>query len=190
MIETMSEVFHGMGIARRRIAEEAQARTGFLDLGGLGLATLPPELFRLRHLRELNLGAGLGRHDGSFHQAYDPEDDTTVRNDIDTKYFGDLRELPDLVALSVSATAIADLTPLPDLVALQSLDCRGTRVADLTPLASLVARASAKRSSIGSAQPPRSAASTSSATRPRYRWATASPRSCSASAPATACSSS
>jgi internalin A len=52
----MSEKFDGPGIARARIAEEAERRTGRLDLGGLGLKELPPELFALRHLRELNLG--------------------------------------------------------------------------------------------------------------------------------------
>ncbi|HME24943.1 MAG TPA: leucine-rich repeat domain-containing protein [Acetobacteraceae bacterium] len=135
----MSEPFDGLELALMRIAEEAEARTGFLDLGGLGLVTLPPELFRLRHLRELNLGAGLRRSDGSHHRAYDPHDADAVRNNIDTKNFGDLRKLPDLVALSVSATAIADLTRLAGLVALQSLDCSVTQVADLTPLAGFVA---------------------------------------------------
>ncbi len=53
----MSETFDGESIARQRIAEEAERRTGFLDLGGLGLTTLPPGLFELRHLRGLNLGS-------------------------------------------------------------------------------------------------------------------------------------
>ncbi len=69
MIETMAEAFDGLAIARQRIAEEAEARTGFLDLGGLGLTALPPELFRLRHLRTLNLGAGIMREDGSYQGA-------------------------------------------------------------------------------------------------------------------------
>jgi internalin A len=43
------------------------------------------------------------------------------------------------VPLSVSATAIADLTPLAGLLALQSLVCTDTPVADLTKLASLLA---------------------------------------------------
>ena len=45
----MPEARDGESIARQRIAAEAEARTGFLDLGGLGLTTLPPELFELRH---------------------------------------------------------------------------------------------------------------------------------------------
>ena len=36
MIETMAERSTELAIARKRIAEEAEARTGFLDLGGLG----------------------------------------------------------------------------------------------------------------------------------------------------------
>ena len=39
----------GLVIARERIAEETRARTGFLDLGQLGLTELPEELFTLRH---------------------------------------------------------------------------------------------------------------------------------------------
>lgn len=37
--------------ARRRIAAEAEARTGFLDLTELHLPELPEELFALTHLR-------------------------------------------------------------------------------------------------------------------------------------------
>src|ERR1051326_2748802 len=48
--------YDGETIARQRIAEEARRRTGSLDLGGLGLQNLPPELFALTHLRALNLG--------------------------------------------------------------------------------------------------------------------------------------
>ena len=47
----------GWAIALQRIAHEAKARTGALDLGMLGLTELPEELFALTHLRELNLGA-------------------------------------------------------------------------------------------------------------------------------------
>lgn len=54
MIEAMSQPFDGLVIARQRIAEEAKARTGFLDLGGLGLTTLPPELYGLRQLQSLS----------------------------------------------------------------------------------------------------------------------------------------
>ena len=45
-----------LAIARARIAREAEEKTGFLDLGMLGLNELPDELFALTHLRRLNLG--------------------------------------------------------------------------------------------------------------------------------------
>jgi len=46
----------GFQIALRLIAEEAENKTGFLDLGMLGLTELPDELFQLKHLTGLNLG--------------------------------------------------------------------------------------------------------------------------------------
>ena len=66
----MSEAFDGESIARQRIAEEAEQRTGFLDLGGLGLTTLPAELFGLTHLRVLNLGSDIQREDGTGHMSH------------------------------------------------------------------------------------------------------------------------
>ena len=52
----MLPIADGLTIARERIAEEAHARTGFLDLGRLGLDELPAELCDLTHVRRLNLG--------------------------------------------------------------------------------------------------------------------------------------
>jgi internalin A len=46
----------GHAIAIARIADEKNNRTGFLDLGGLGLTEVPVELFELEHLRGLNWG--------------------------------------------------------------------------------------------------------------------------------------
>ena len=46
----------GLAIARERIALEAEQKTGFLDLGRLGLSRLPDELFALKDLKRLNLG--------------------------------------------------------------------------------------------------------------------------------------
>jgi Leucine-rich repeat (LRR) protein len=122
----MSQQSDGMITACQRIAKEAKARTGFLDLGGLGLRALPPALYCLRHLRELNLGAQLLRGDETYHEAYRPWDDEVrqeYHNDITTKYIERLRQLPDLARLSLAWTPIASLTPLSSLTALQSLDC-------------------------------------------------------------------
>ena len=49
----------GLTIARQRIAQEAVERTGFLDLGRLGLSTLPDELLQLKHLRRLKSWGGI-----------------------------------------------------------------------------------------------------------------------------------
>ena len=48
----MSGDLDGLVIARERIAKEAAERTGFLDLGQLGLTSLPEKLFALTHLRQ------------------------------------------------------------------------------------------------------------------------------------------
>jgi hypothetical protein len=44
----VSPSLDGRAIAWERIAKEAEENTGFLDLGKLGLAELPDELFRLK----------------------------------------------------------------------------------------------------------------------------------------------
>jgi internalin A len=61
-----SSSLDGLAIARERIAKEAEDKTGFLDLGMLGLTELPEELFRLKHLRRLNLGAGYRDAQGNW----------------------------------------------------------------------------------------------------------------------------
>jgi internalin A len=157
----MAEDFDGLGIARRRIAEEAERRTGFLDLSQLGLAELPAELFALRHLRRLHLGDRLAQRDGAWDAVHTQDPPNRLRDKL-----GRLAALPNLEALSVSGTGcasldplaslarlkwldcggtvfdpgqVSDLGPLAKLTALQSLDCRPTQVADLGPLAKLTA---------------------------------------------------
>ena len=84
-------------IARERIVREAEEKTGFLDLGRLGLTELPEELFQLKHLRGLNLGAGGASElednfvEGSLHR---------------------LAELGELRRLSLSGTDLSDFAPL------------------------------------------------------------------------------
>ena len=128
-----SEDFDGPGIARQRIAEEAERRTGFLDLGNLGLTELPADLFRLRHLRQLNLGWAITLEDGTWHKSPDGPYNT-VGGQLDR-----LAVLLDLEVLSVAGMPVADLAPLAALTALQALTCSSTSVADLAPLASLTA---------------------------------------------------
>ena len=103
----MAETFDGERIARQRIAEEAEQRTGFLDLGVLGLTTLPPELFGLTHLRVLNLGGGIPRADGTWHTVYAPWDESVPTNHFEDE-IGRLAQLPELRALSLADIPLAD----------------------------------------------------------------------------------
>ncbi len=144
----------GLAIARRLIAEEAEKKTGFLDLGMLGLTELPDELFGLAHLRRLNLGSCYIDENEIFRSA----DNKTGSNELLDHALESLRELKleslyvagvaisnllaiseitSLRVLNCSFTQVTDLTPLAQLANLESLDCRDTRVTDLTPLAQL-----------------------------------------------------
>ena len=87
-------------IALQRIAREADARTGTLDLGMLGLTELPEELFALSHLRELDLSGEFG---------------------LPIAHAGYLKSIPERLAacgqlrkLSVSGTGIVDLGACPN----------------------------------------------------------------------------
>ena len=148
--------------ARRRIREEAKRRTGFLDLSQLGLTELPAELFALRHLRRLHLGARLRSTNGTWWRLrpWDPGYGDDPSNNIAAQ-ISQLAGLPNIEALSIGRTdctdlrclaplgglvwlecgdlSIDDLGPLTALTALQSLDCSETQVADLSPLAALSA---------------------------------------------------
>src|SRR5271157_2350152 len=104
-----------LAIARVRIAEEKEKRTGFLDLGLFGLTELPEELAGLSALQSLDCS------------------NTLVRD------LGPLAGLSALQSLDCMGTRVSDLGPLAGLSALQSLDCMGTRVSDLGPLAGLSA---------------------------------------------------
>src|SRR4051812_24891751 len=122
----------GLVIARERIAEEARDRTGFLDLGRLGLAALPEELFALTHLCRLNLGAW-------FHD--DAGQEIEARSDIAPNSVGsDLAKLvilPDLLELSLCDASLSILYSVARLSGLQSLDCSDTQVSNLAPLSGL-----------------------------------------------------
>ena len=124
----------GLAIARVRIAEEKEKRTGFLDLGRLGLTELPEELFELEYLWGLNWGSRW--RDG---QEEEHEADSDLAPNQHAHQLIHLQRFPGLRLLSVSQTDISDLSPLAGLSALQSLDCSYTRVSDLGPLAGLSA---------------------------------------------------
>jgi internalin A len=135
-----------MAIALARIAEEAEQRTGELDLSNLGLASLPEALFELRHLRVLDLGVSDPWNPERRLNHIDAQRDRlgclmslkellVVGSDLTSLV--PIQNLHDLQNLDCSRTQVADLTPLAALDALQNLNCSGTEVADLTPLAGL-----------------------------------------------------
>src|SRR3954452_939159 len=94
----------GLVIARERIAEGARDRTVFLDLGRLGLAALPEELFALTHLHRLNLGAGFHDDAGEEIEASSDIAPNSVRSDL-----AQLAMLSDLLELSFRGAALANL---------------------------------------------------------------------------------
>jgi len=152
----MAQENDGLTIARERIAYESEVRSGFLDLGTLGLTTLPEELFQLSHLQRLNLGSYIWTTDEPT-----SAESNLANNKLSGPELERLAELPAIEILSASGTELAslqplvqmgelrilqcsftevgDLTPLAGLAALQKLDCNATQVADLTPLAGLAA---------------------------------------------------
>ncbi len=135
-----------MAIALARIAEEAEQRTGTLDLSDLGLESLPETLFELQHLRVLNLGISdpwkLERRLNHIDAQRDRlgclvllEALSVLGSDLSSLV--PIQSLHHLQNLDCSRTQVADLTPLAGLDALQILNCSNTQVADLTPLAGL-----------------------------------------------------
>jgi len=138
----------GWTIALERIAQEDEARTGKLDLRSLGLTELPEELYRLTHLRELNIGNALEGAkvsfflkkgdvitiDGGAGQAMQGR---KVNNFAGN--FNSLRLLPNLKAISIHRLENFEIAWISQFKGLQSLDCSSTQVSDLSPLAGLSA---------------------------------------------------
>ena len=152
----------GLAIARVRIAEEKEKRTGFLDLGRLGLTELPEELFELEYLWGLNWGSRFRhwqecRHwqekvylaasdlapNQHAHQLIHLQAFSRAEAPVGLKNRHQRSEpaggLYALQSLDCSETQVSDLGPLAGLSTLQSLDCCNTQVSDLGPLAGLSA---------------------------------------------------
>ncbi len=150
----------GYEIAQKRIATEADLQTGFLDLGRLGLRSLPPELFDLVGLR----GLCLGRNHRRGEEVVDAESDLAVNDGqallpslarfadagspkelwldgigINVDALEVLKAFNSLELLDICGNSIAHLGPLAGLEALTTLDCSRTQVVDLGPLAGLEA---------------------------------------------------
>jgi internalin A len=99
--------------AFKRIAAELAAQTGRLDLSGLQLSELPPELGGLTSIQYLDCG-------------------NTQVSDLEP-----LRGLTSLQYLNCSFTKVSVMQPLSGLTSLQYLNCSDTKVSDLQPLRGL-----------------------------------------------------
>ncbi len=128
----MTDEKSGLAIALERIEREASERTGFLDLGRLGLREFPDALFRLKHLRALNLGSAIPLENGGWRQATSDIAPNDVAASLER-----LSELPALEALFLRESRLASLASLIRVLGLGFLDCSETQISDLTPLAGL-----------------------------------------------------
>jgi internalin A len=99
--------------ALKRIAAELAAQTGSLDLSGLQLSDLPPELGCLTRLKKLDCNR-------------------TQVTDLEP-----LREFASLEYLNCCSTNVSSLEPLRGLTSLHNLDCSHTKVTNLEPLRAL-----------------------------------------------------
>ncbi|MDB6134344.1 MAG: hypothetical protein JWM59_2587 [Verrucomicrobiales bacterium] len=121
----------GLKIARERIAKEREERTGFLDLGRLGLQNWPEELWELEHLIELNLGRGWYKN-GDWRKA-----ESDLGQNQPTPKETRWSSFPNLRHLHICGMTWEDLIPLQGLASLQSLDCSRNQMTTLEPLAGL-----------------------------------------------------
>jgi internalin A len=121
--------------ALKRIAAELAAQTGKLDLSGLQIIELPPEMQDLASLKKL---------DCSRTQVRDLEllrghTGLQILNCHSTQVseLEPLRCLNRLRKLDISASKVSDLEPLLSLTSLQNLNCTHTQVNNLEPLRGL-----------------------------------------------------
>ena len=119
----------GLKIARRLIAEEAERKTGFLDLGMLGLTSLPPEIRQLDHLRRLSLGRFYTYDDGEVVESCNRVGHNTFISEEDWRL-----NFADLDCLFLRECNIRNIEPIAELNSIRQLDCARTPVDDLSPL--------------------------------------------------------
>jgi internalin A len=121
--------------AFKRIAAELAAQTGRLDLSGLQLSELPPELGGLTSIQYLDCGntqvSDLEPLRGLTSIQYLDCGNTQV-SDLEP-----LRGLTSLQYLNCSFTKVSVMQPLSGLTSLQYLNCSDTKVSDLQPLRGL-----------------------------------------------------
>ncbi len=132
--------------ALRRIAVEAERRTGVLFLSGLDLPELPQQLAELGHLTELSLGmilldakpgGDIGAECSLDVLACMPHLERLQIAHHRVTNLKPLRGLQRLCDLRVMSSPVRDLSPLVGMQALEHLEVTGTDVAVLRPLGSL-----------------------------------------------------
>lgn len=114
-----------MAIAQRLIAEEREKKTGFLDLGNLGLTEIPVELFELTHLHGLNLGIHYVDEQGEYHKSSNGDENSA--NELQTLP-STVANLVHLTTLSLMDNLISDLSPLIGCKSLERLRASGCRL--------------------------------------------------------------
>lgn len=121
--------------AQEIIEKELEAKTGVLNLNGLGLTEVPEMVREVRWLEVLNL---------SIHMFWSAEEHQWIyesfrntKNNI--KFLPDwLAQLSNISQLNLDYTQVSDLSPLSNLSDLQSVSCFDTQVSDLSPLSGLL----------------------------------------------------
>ncbi|WP_395826350.1 leucine-rich repeat domain-containing protein [Elstera sp.] len=123
---------NGYEVARARIAKEAQAQTGVLDLEGLELEALPPELAMVRHLQALDFSNNpLTSLDGLQHC---PELQSLDCSSTEITSLDGLQHCPMFQSLACSSTEITNLDGLQHCPELQNLGCWNTPIISLDGL--------------------------------------------------------
>jgi len=121
----------GWQIAEQRIAEEAEKRTGTLDLHGLGLSEFPASFFSSGVAGRIQCLVLRDRFPWEHDADKNPHHIETLLAD------SRLRACPNIQALDCSFTRLNDLSVLADLTQLTELNCSDTQINDLTPLTGL-----------------------------------------------------
>ncbi|SUB01535.1 Internalin-A precursor [Pannonibacter phragmitetus] len=119
--------------ALRRIAACRASGAEELDLGGLQLEEIPPELLELSWLKQLYLGAAAEARKNAY-LIYQNLNTEELRNTYHMLPESFSTAFAQLEFLDLSYSLLASLTPLEGLTNLTMLECVDTQVSDLKPL--------------------------------------------------------
>jgi len=120
--------------ALKRIAQEKAARTGILDLGRLGLSleTIPPSLWELGHLEELNLGNRYFYN--TEKKKWEGFKEVSELENQVSSIPPQLYKLGELRVLRLDSNQLQKLENLDKLASLQSLDLSSNQIQKLENL--------------------------------------------------------